>query len=153
MEISRIQIFHLSGKLINEMVPHVMQPSVDVFHDSSTVCSSKAYLIFPTNVYCYLSMRADICPLYYRDLWMDIYHRGSHVCYLAFLQVSWNFFRVDVVVIIQKYNHEAVKLKKKLFYSIVISGIISKKNCVPVTTTYMHYHPVVDMKYSNRIYK
>ena len=113
MKIPRIQIFHLSRKLIKEMVPHVLQPSVDVGHDSGTVCSSKAYLVFSPSVDYHLPMRADTCPLYCRDLWMNIYHRGGHVCYLGFLQVSWNFFCVDIVVIIQKYNHEAVKLKKK----------------------------------------
>ena len=31
---------------------------------------------------------------------------------LCFLKVCWNFFGMDVVVIIQKEYHEAVKLKK-----------------------------------------
>lgn len=44
--------------------------------------------------------------------WWIIYHGGGHVGNLCFLKVCWNFFGMDVVVIIQKGYHEAVRLKK-----------------------------------------
>lgn len=35
------------------------------------------------------------------------------MCNLGFLQVSWNMFAVDIVIIIQEVYHEAVKLKNE----------------------------------------
>ena len=57
-------------------------------------------------------MGADKGPFYCRYMLVDIYHGGGHVGNLCFLKVCWNIFGMDVVVIIQKGNHEAVKLKK-----------------------------------------
>lgn len=61
---------------------------------------------------CNSPMGAEKGPFYCRYMLVDIYHGGGHVGNLCFFKVCWYFFGIDVVVIIQKGYHEAVKLKK-----------------------------------------
>ena len=41
------------------------------------------------------------------------------MCHLGLLQVCWNFSCVDVVVIVKKVDHQAVKLKNAGIHSFV----------------------------------
>ena len=61
----------------------------------------------------------DIGFLYCRNVWIYVYNWRGHVCHLGLMQVSCNFSCVDVVVIIKKVDHQAVKLKNAWIHSFV----------------------------------